>query len=126
MCVFYCVGVLRASLDVVIVADTLGLRLYTCFLQVEDWRENRNEGDEQKEETEPYEVERIATILCVTCMFLSALYTIFAILLFLYFGSEESTSNLEDNVVVGTGPKPLGSVANDGRRESFITMGEAT
>jgi hypothetical protein len=80
---------------------------------------------------EPYEVERIATILAVTCMFLSALYTIFAILLFLYFGSEESmTADLDDDTMSGVqisavGPKPLRSMSGDPRRENFITIGEA-
>ena len=97
--------------------------------QVEDWRENREheegERDNNNDQREPYEIERIATILCVTCMFLSALYTVFAILLFLYFGSDESTDDMaEVDSGVQMGPKPLRSISNDPRRENFITMGD--
>jgi hypothetical protein len=66
---------------------------------------------------EPYEVERIATILAVTCMFLSALYTIFAILLFLYLGSDDPVFSEHEDP-----NKPLRSISNDPRRETFITM----
>jgi len=93
-------------------------------VQVEDWREYRGGGEDgrDREEREPYEIERIATVLAVTCVFLAGLYSIFAIILFLYFGSKES--NPEEIEVPPT--KPMPSIANDPRRESFITMGEAS
>lgn len=85
-------------------------------MQVENWDENG-----QQDEREPYEVERIATILAVTCIFMSALYAIFAILLFLYHGSEDQGFELDDDDDM---TKPLPSIANDPRRENFITIGE--
>lgn len=84
---------------------------------MEDWKEGNRDGGDEKE---PYEVERIATILAVVCMFLSALYSIFAVLLFLYFGNEESGSGFDEEAVA---VKPLpGGINSDPRRETFITM----
>jgi hypothetical protein len=86
-------------------------------VRVEDWKE----GDQQDgEERVPYEVERIATILAVCCMFLSALYTIFAILLFLYYGGDDTGLEDDDDVV----NKSMPSISNDPRRENFITFPE--
>jgi len=121
--------------------------------QVEDWRDYSNRGEQeqhQKEDREPYEVERIATVLAVTCMFLAGLYTIFAILLFLYYGSEDPSRSLDDDMVddsaaivggpmrhhralksTSHGLTSIGAVHHpatvvDPRRENFITMGEST
>lgn len=114
---------------------------------MEDWKDYRGDEDHQ-EDREPYEVERIATVLAVTCMFLAGLYTIFAILLFLYYGSEDPSRSLDDDVddsgIVGApmhrrstskshshGLTSIGAVHHpatvvDPRRENFITMGEST
>jgi hypothetical protein len=54
-------------------------------------------------------------------MFLAALYSIFSVLLFLFFGSIEGEELDEDGII---GTKPLKSIANDPRRENFITLGE--
>ena len=94
---------------------------------MEDWRDNQGDGDAEGEqrdaERQPYEIERIATALAVTFMFLAALYSIFAILLFLYFGSKDDVE--EEVEAVTSNKRPLASIANDPRRENFITMGES-
>lgn len=97
---------------------------------MEDWRNNRRQGenhDQQAAEQEPYEIERIATVLAVTCMFLAALYSIFAILLFLYFGSKENLEDDELNIMPGNNhpPTTLAAISIDPRREKFITLHEA-
>jgi len=87
-------------------------------LQVEDGRDRREGGEDDRE---PYELERIATILAVTCMFLAALYSIFAVLLFLFFGNRDSPLLDEEEDV---SPKqPTLPAINDPRRDNFITMG---
>lgn len=86
-------------------------------VHVQDW----GQGDGRDEEGEPFEVERIATILAICCMFLSALYTIFAILLFLYYVSDDTSLEDDDDGVVAKSLPPL---ANDPRRENFITIGD--
>jgi len=86
-----------------------------------EW-DDRKEGEDQDNDREPYEIERIATVLAVTCMFLAALYSIFAILLFLFYGTRD-TRLLDEAEDVSPKQPTLAAIANDPRRENFITMG---
>lgn len=87
------------------------------FLQVEDWQDGRERG----EDAERYEIEKLATILAVTCMFLAALYTVFSVLLFLFFGNEEDDDNHGLDQATSHN-KPLVTISNDLRTDKFITM----
>lgn len=58
-------------------------------------------------------------------MFLAALYSIFAVLLFLFFGNKDSRL-LDDEEEVSPKRPTLSAIANDPRRENFITMGGST
>ena len=88
-------------------------------VRVENWKEDDHNQDNN--DREQYEVERIATVLAVCCMFLSALYTIFAILLFLYYVSDDTGLEDDDDVVSKSLP-PISTT--DPRRENFITIGD--
>jgi hypothetical protein len=106
--------------------DCIVSKRLTRTTQVEDWHNNRQQGenhDQQAAEQEPYEIERIATVLAVTSMFLAALYSIFAILLFLYFGSKENFEDDELMIMPSNNhpPTTLAAISIDPRREKFIT-----
>lgn len=88
----------------------------------DDRKEGEGEEEDRDNDREPYEVERIATVLAVTCMFLSALYSIFAILLFLFYGNKDARLLDEEEDVSPRKQPTLPAIANDPRRENFITM----